>query len=239
MGDNEELPLLGVDELNLPSMKWEELDYEIRYRFLIDVLKCDLLTCLKKMTIGNRNTKQNFDAIKEMAKIGRRFELYFPHLKGNMEDWENVLAAGLSINAQCKYLNLEHSQKIGEEPWIFDFNKHSTSLIYKNFLLEIKTDIDEIDRNLQLQTQLTKYKNDRKKKQNLKLQIESSNKALRRKFQTVDPEELMIIKMELSQQIKTCHYILEGTHTQKKFEYNEESGKVWAFVHRGEDVQFD
>ncbi len=238
VSDNEELPLIGVDELNLPSMKWKEPDYELRYRFLIDVLKCDLLTCLKKTTI-NRDSKQSSDEISKLAKIGRRFELYFSKLK-DMEDWENVLAAGLSINAHYKYLNLDHSQKIGEDPWIFDFNKQSTYPIYNNFLLEIKTDMDEIDRHLQLQTQLIKYKNDPKKIQNLKFQIENSNKSLRKKFQTVDTKELMNIKVKLSQQIQICHYILEGTDKYiKNFKFDEESGNAWAFVHRGENVQFD
>jgi hypothetical protein len=218
---DEDYPVFGVSEINLDHLKWDK-PYELKFLFTLNALYCDLMIATIKISHHQTQTS-DFSTLSAIERLGDRLAVYFRAASPSIEDWENALAAGLCVNSTHNFLDLDHTQKIGENPWIFEFTDQSKikpSPFYENLLSEIKTNLKELDQYFDLQKTLAACQNE-------------SQDRLLAEFHTSKPQELKNIQMELIGQQKTFRFIMDGIDiTGKKYQDGIGSGKWYRFSNR-------
>lgn len=235
----EQYPLIGVDVISFGSLESKWPDYELKFLFMLNVIKYDLLTALFKLF--HRPTdfhEQLYSAYEKIDLIGTRLALY-ANANPSVEDWEKSLATELCINSFNKFVEVTNSQKVGQEPWIFDFiDQKKISPFYDNLLLEIENDKKKISIFLKLQKELSTCKNEKKSK-GLSQKLLPLNDFLLEKFQTTDPQALKQILGQLSFNKSILQFIIDGIDpiSHKKSKSMIGSGKWWSFGHRV--IKFD
>lgn len=217
---NDNFPIIGLDKLDIKDVTWKKPEYELTYLFLLNVLKCDLLTTLINLTRGHENNRINGGAEKfyiaeknrikqeKLIEMGVRLEIYFD-ISPSVEDWEKSLAVNLSLNSCHHFLHVEHDQKIGERPWLFDFSSDKMPLFYEKFHHDLTRNLKELSLNKELRSKLSECKNN-KNKQILLEKLAQSNASLEKKFLTSDPKELEKIESDLIGQTELLNYIFKG-----------------------------